>query len=133
MGIWVLLTIIGLLFFLFHVFNRKMYTDLQKIVYTKAEGTVTSVLHDKTSSYYYVSFESDGKTLEGQSDHKPGICNKYHDGDRVDIRYWFTKDGKPMVVIDEPGEVPEQKKPGNTCLYISLSSLALAVVSYLLR
>lgn len=135
MDIYILFTILTVLFLGIYLFLYKVYKDNASIVYKKGRGIISSVLHDKGCVEYYVIINDDGKQIEGKSDAYFGLNNKYHVEDVVDIEYAFTRSGDKVMVkiLDEELEstVGNVNKPSKTCLYIALVCLVLAIITFI--
>lgn len=136
MGTWVLFSILTVVLLLIHIFMCKVYSDNMKIVYKRGTGVVSSLYHEKGYTYYYVILEDDGKNVEGRTDPYYGIKNKYHDRDQVEISYAYSKAGKVMVKIEDTelsSPVGGCEKPSNSCLYMSMACLVIALIMFICK
>lgn len=67
-----------------------------------AMGVIQKEIQDNGRILFYVEFrDGEGKTHVGQTEHYARTYGKYHTGDSVKIRYFFTPKGKPFVLIDD--------------------------------
>jgi len=67
--------------------------------YNVTKGIITSIVHDTTSTCFYVSFVVNGREIQGKSVAYNGTKRKYHVGDRVFIKYYQTKSGLYRVLL----------------------------------
>lgn len=80
----------------------RKYTIRQEI--HSAEGIVDRFAHVDGGVYYYVTFFAEGKRMTAESiPYSYSSAKALHSGDTVSINYYFTKAGKPCVIIQDDG------------------------------
>lgn len=120
---YIIFLILGLILLLISFLTREK--EPSDIVKSQAIGTIEKVIYsDSGNVRYYIRFTDGSSEVQGQSIHYSVANRKYHEGDTVNISYYYAKNGNAIVEVNDSDLVP----CSNSLSKFSKVSLILGIV-----
>lgn len=131
---------IGLVFIAIAIvllFMRKLIKPSKtETVMTPGIGAIKRRIQENCRTCFFVEFrDSMGKVHVGESIPYKSTKGRYYEGDKANIKYYFSPKGRPFVVIDDPDLVSCEKesKPVSTVmLTVAIVLIVVGLLSFLL-
>ena len=102
--------------------------------YTRTEAVIERVIFSDTGNVkYYVSFVNNGVEILAQTDHYSSETKSLNPGDKVEIGYYLTKNGKFRAVVLDDGLEPVSSRVGwlfKLMLVCGCAMVSIAIVLF---